>query len=328
MRFATIGTSGITKEFVSSAALAGGMEYAQAYSRSRDRAEAFARENGAQGICTSLDMMAADASIDAVYIASPNALHFEQSRMMLNAGKSVFCEKPLTVAPGECENLQTLAADKGVVYLEAIMSLYSPGLVSLRDNLPRIGNISGSHLDLSQLSSRYPLLRDGGLPNIFSLELRAGALMDMGVYNVYAALELFGYPQRIRSQVKFCRTGADISGCVLFEYPGQLAVLEYNKAAQSYTPSEIRGDLGSITIHSLTQMRGIELHTAQGSETLYPDNVAKPEIMKYETAFFRDTCERIRNGKDGGELYGAAQKISRDVMGILAMIRAQNSFPF
>ena len=42
----------------------------------------------------SLQALAADKNVDAVYIASPNSLHCAQALCMLRAGKHVLCEKP------------------------------------------------------------------------------------------------------------------------------------------------------------------------------------------------------------------------------------------
>ncbi len=56
-----------------------------------------------------MEQMAQDDTIDAVYIASPNSLHYEQSKLFLQNGKHVICEKPITVEPEQLEELQQLA---------------------------------------------------------------------------------------------------------------------------------------------------------------------------------------------------------------------------
>ena len=65
--------------------------------------------------------MAADEEIDAVYIASPNRLHYEQSKLFLQHGKHVICEKPITVEPEELQELQELAQQKNLIYIEALI---------------------------------------------------------------------------------------------------------------------------------------------------------------------------------------------------------------
>ena len=54
----------------------------------------------------------ADASIQAVHICTPNALHFPMAKQALLAGKHVLCEKPLATSPAEAQELATLAAQR------------------------------------------------------------------------------------------------------------------------------------------------------------------------------------------------------------------------
>jgi len=56
----------------------------------------------------------ADASIDAVHICTPNAMHFPMAKDALLAGKHVLCEKPLTTTVEEAEELVRLAEERGL----------------------------------------------------------------------------------------------------------------------------------------------------------------------------------------------------------------------
>ena len=104
IRFATVGTGWIVGEFLRGAKEVPEVEYVACYSRTRERGELFAREWGAQKVYTDLEQMAQDDTIDAVYIASPNSLHYEQSKLFLQNGKHVICEKPITVEPEQLKN--------------------------------------------------------------------------------------------------------------------------------------------------------------------------------------------------------------------------------
>lgn len=74
-------------------------------SRTKDRAREFATSQGAKRSYGSFDALLKDPDVQAVYIATPNALHAEQATAAARAGKHVLCEKPLA----------TTAADAGVV---------------------------------------------------------------------------------------------------------------------------------------------------------------------------------------------------------------------
>ncbi len=181
IRYGIIGTGWITEAFLAGAAGVPGMALRAVCSRSEERGREFAARHGADLVFTDPARMAASPDIDAVYIASPNVLHAAQSRLFLENGKHVLCEKPLAARPEEVESLQALAANRGLVYMEAIMLLHMPQLAVLEEAVGRLGRISLAHFDFSQLSSKYPAYLEGAaLPNIFNPAMETGALMDLG----------------------------------------------------------------------------------------------------------------------------------------------------
>ena len=129
------------------------------------------------------------------------------------------CEKPIVTAPEQFDELCAFAAEKGLVYMEAIMMRYLPAREILHKAMGQIGRISAARFDFSQLSSRYPALLKGEVPNIFNPAMAAGSLMDLGVYCVYPAIDLFGEPERVRASAGFLSTGADGFGSACLSYP-------------------------------------------------------------------------------------------------------------
>ena len=85
MNYATIGTSWITQSYIKSAEFTGKWTLYAVYSRNIETAKAFAEKNNAEKYYTDLSELASDKNIDAVYIGSPNALHYEQSKMMMRS---------------------------------------------------------------------------------------------------------------------------------------------------------------------------------------------------------------------------------------------------
>ena len=67
-------------------------------SRNQGRAEAFAGRHGAARALTSFGELLADPGVDAVYVATPNALHAEEVVAAAAAGKHVMCDKPLALS--------------------------------------------------------------------------------------------------------------------------------------------------------------------------------------------------------------------------------------
>ena len=198
MKLGTVGTSWICKAFISAAQYAGGYELHTAYSRNKENARKFAEEQGFSNACSDLVHMAG-SDIEAVYIASPNRFHYEQSRFFLEHGIHVICEKPATTTMAEEQELIELAEKNGLIYTEAIMSLHVPAFDILCREIKNIGRIRTANLVFCQLSSKYAAYLNNERPNIFNPEMHAGCLMDIGVYNIYLAAALFGKPEKIIS---------------------------------------------------------------------------------------------------------------------------------
>lgn len=272
--YSVIGTSWITKSFIEGAELCEELFLDGVYSRSLEKGEEFAKEVGAKRAFVSFDeLLKSDTQL--VYVASPNVCHYEQCKALLNNGKHVICEKPITITADEFSELCSLAEEKNLVYFEAIMYMHSPARKVLKDAVSSIGNIRSASFDFSQLSSKYKALVNGELPNIFNPEMKTGALNDLGVYCVYPAVDLFGEPDEIIPSQHFLSTGADGCGSAIFKYSDKLVTITYSKIGQSRGVSQIFGDLGTIAIGSISQTDNISLFNNNGEE-----NVLVPDIDK------------------------------------------------
>ncbi len=101
VRLATVGTSTITELFLNACTVTGRYMFFACYSRSSEKARDFAQKFGFSKTYTDLAQMACDPEVDAVYIASPNSLHYSQSKLFLEYGKHVICEKPIAMCAEE-----------------------------------------------------------------------------------------------------------------------------------------------------------------------------------------------------------------------------------
>lgn len=290
VRLATVGTSAITEKFLSACRLTGRYYFHTAFSRSQQNGEKFAKTQGFAHFSDDLRAVAENPEIDAVYIATPNAFHYEQSKLFLKNGKHVICEKPIVTDCEKYDRLLSLADKKGLIYAEAIMSRHCAGRAVLLDALKQIGRISQARIDFCQLSSRYQKFKIGEHVNIFDMSLAAGTLMDLGVYCVYAALDLFGKPDSVSAVSAFADNGADLSGAALLSYKDFTAALSYSKIGQSAIGSEIIGDSGVIKIGSISQYADISL-VKDGKETVLFGTPERAEVMRGEAEKFSDYIE-------------------------------------
>lgn len=287
IKYGVIGSGWIAEEFIKGANLVDGLVFSAMYSRKFEKGKAFAEKFADVPVYTDINDFA-KSDIDAVYIASPNSLHYSQSKLMLENGKHVLCEKPITVLPEEFVELSELAESKGLVYTEAIMMLHLPQRKIIKEKLKSLGKISMAHFDFSQLSSKYPALIRGENPNIFNPEMKTGCLRDLGIYCFYPALDFFGKPEKIISSAGFLSTGADGYGSAILDYADKQVTLTYSKIGQDFSGSQIIGDKGTMTIGSVSKLTDIVIHYNDGAtEKVYSD-VEKHILMSAEAKDFSD----------------------------------------
>lgn len=290
IKYATIGTSEITECFIKGCEISGRFKHLAVYSRDEERGRAFAQKDGTHKVYTDLEALANDKEIDAVYIASVNSCHAAQTRLMLENGKHVICEKPCVTSPDDYIELKKLADQKGLIYIEAITSRHSKTREALKEAISQVGRIAHIRIDFCQRSSRLDRFYRGEHVNIFDMPLKAGTLNDLGVYCVYAAVDLFGMPYNITAAASYFDNGADSSGTAVFYYKNTQAVLSYSKAGQSAIGSEIIGDNGTVVIGSISQYTDIKLISG-GKEKVIVPQIDKPEIMSGEATDFANYIE-------------------------------------
>ncbi len=307
IRYATIGRGTIADQFIAGAAISGEFTLAAVYSREEETGRAFAQKHGCDRVYTDLEALAAAPDIEAVYIASPNSCHVPQSERMLRAGKHVICEKPIAASAAEYRRLKALADERGLVYMEAIIPLYVTGRAAIKEALAAIGNIASARLDFAQLTGRYDALQRGEQVNIFDMSLSAGTLMDLGVYCVYAAVDLLGVPQNITATASYLPNGADSGGTALFDYGRFSAALTYTKVGHSAVGSEITGDKGTLVIERIGLYVGAYLVQNGVKTRLFADE-PKERLMSREAAAF---AAFIR-GEDRAE-YDRASALAAEV---------------
>ena len=129
LRIATIGTSMITDDFIQVVNANDQAAFVGTLSRDANRGAAFTAERGGERNFTSLDELAAAADVDAVYIGSPNALHYEQALACIAGGKHVIVEQPFCATNMASGSLM----DIGVYTVEPMVEIFGmpSGLTSM-----------------------------------------------------------------------------------------------------------------------------------------------------------------------------------------------------
>lgn len=291
MKFGVIGTNWITESFIGAAKEVDGFTLRAVYSRTEEKAKEFAEKNGAEYTFTDLDKMAASDVIDAVYIASPNSFHAEYAITLMNQGKHVICEKPMASNAREVKKMIAVAKENNVLLMEAMRSTVTPNFKSIQENLHKIGTIRRYFANSCQYSSRYDKYKEGTILNAFKPEFSNGSLMDIGIYCLYPMVVLFGEPEDVKANAYLLESGVDGEGSILLNYGDKEAVVMHSKITDSYAPSEIQGENGSIIIDHIQDMTKIEIRYRDGHTENITAKQDKPK-MYYEAKEFIDLIER------------------------------------
>lgn len=231
--------------------------------RSLEKAQAMAARYGLDGAVTDYEALLR-SDVDAVYVALPNHLHYRFAEAALRHGKHVILEKPATASVGELLSLMELAGARGCILLEAVSVHYLPAFRALKRQLKQIGQVRQAVLNYSQLSSRYGDLLQGKVHPVFDAGKAGGALYDINVYNIHAAVSLFGEPQSVRYTANLYR-GIDVSGVMILDYGRFKVTCVGEKDRQRDNRSVIRGEQGLLRVDApLNRMTDFTLRSASG----------------------------------------------------------------
>ena len=183
-------------------------------SRSQASADRFAARFGIAHAHASYAALAEDPDVDVIYVATPHPMHAANAKMALAAGKHVLVEKPFTLNAAEAEAVVALARANRLVALEAMWTRFLPHMVRIREIVAsgRLGDVRSIIADHTQ-----DLPDDPG-HRLNALELGGGALLDLAIYPISFAWDIFGEPQSIQSMARFKSTGADAQVATLFKY--------------------------------------------------------------------------------------------------------------
>jgi predicted dehydrogenase len=311
MRFGIIGTNWITDRLIKAARDLPEFTIGAVYSRTEERGKEFAAKYGVPAVYTDLAAMFQSGDIDAVYIASPNSFHVEQSILAMEHGIHVLCEKPAVTSVDEMDRIIQVSRKCQTMYMEAMKSTVAPTFLNLKKNIDKIGQIRRLVFHFNQYSSRYDQYKEGVIENAFKPELGNGAKMDIGVYCIAPIIHLVGEPESVLKNNFFLSTGADGQGSMILNYKEFEAIVMYSKITDSYVPCEIQGEEGVIEINKISDPKQVTVKYRDGrTEDLSVNQ--EFDTMYYELKEFMECAQA---GKVESEIN--THEISRQVIQLL-----------
>ncbi len=284
IKLGIIGTNFISDWMCDCVDVSAGIANHAVYSRTWERGEAFAKKHEIEHVFTSLEAFLS-SDIDAVYVASPNALHFPQTMAAIEHGLHAIVEKPAGLNEFEFATLEDAAKKRGVIFMEAMRPAHDPAMGIICDAVGSLGMIRRATLEFCQYSSRYDKFKAGIHVNTFDPKLGNAAIMDIGIYPMYCAAVIFGKPQRMSASCVKLSNGMEGLGSVIMDYGTHQVEVLYSKITDSENPSVIMGEEGSLLIGKLNTLEHVGLHMRGGEYEALIDGRAENNML-YEIADF------------------------------------------
>ncbi len=185
VRWGIAGFGWVARDFTLPAILAAG-DRLVAVCDPDEAAQAGAAAFGATAYA-SVEDLAADRAVDAVYVATPNHLHRPVVETLVAAGKAVLCEKPLAHTLSDAAAMVAAAERAGVLYGTAFDQRHHPAHVALRDAIRggRLGTVTALRIVYAcWLGSDWAAGSGRANWRIDAAQAGGGALMDLAPHGI------------------------------------------------------------------------------------------------------------------------------------------------
>ena len=313
-RWGIIGTGGIAQTFAEDLKRLDGHVVAAVGSRTLTSAQNFAKQfSDAVAYGSYEELVAAD--VDAVYVATPHPMHYENTLLAMRAGKPVLCEKAFTVNAKEARALVAFAQEQKIPLMEAMWSRFLPHMQQVKEIVSSgvLGEITNIVADHGQF---IPYERAARL---WEPELGGGALLDLGIYPLTLAHLILGSPVSIHAEATLTEKKVDLNTSMMLRYAsGAHALLSCTMASRGSVSAMIVGDRARIEIDgSFYAPTSFRVITRDGEVTEYPNKYVGHGLREEAAEFARV----VRSGEIESPLMPHSTSI--ELMEMMDSIRAQ-----
>ena len=246
IRWGILATGWIAGRFTEDLALLPDATVTAVGSRSLEAAQGFAKTYGVARAHGSWRALAEDPEVDVVYVATPHSAHHAATKLCLEAGKPVLCEKPFTLDVATSEDLVETARARGLFLMEAMWMRTNPAIRRIVELVAEgaIGRPTHIQADFG-VQGPFPPGHRMRAP-----ELGGGALLDLGVYPITFAQLFLGAPDVIRAWASLLPEGTDENTGVILGYEsGAVATLHCGLGGETGQRASITGTDGRIEVH-------------------------------------------------------------------------------
>ena len=317
LKLGIIGTGWISASFVEAAQMTKKYHLEAVYSRHLESALSFSEDFSHVSLYENLDEFLMH-DMDMIYIASPNAVHFEQAKKAIEAGHHIIVEKPAFSNPSELNEIISLANEKKVLFFEAARNIHEHAFEVIHEFLAD-KKVIGADFTYSKYSSKMPALLRGEVPNKFNAKYSGGLLADLGVYLLYAAVYWFGNPKSATYDAVILESGVDLSGIGSLDYGTFKVALKCAGNYNSYLPCEIYTTTGTLVLDSVNAIKSAKFIKNDGGVETIKIIPAKHPLID-EANHFAEIYE-TRETPSSCYLYKDLQDTAKDVAQISYQMR-------
>ncbi len=258
--------------------------------RSLEKAQGFSNKWKFSKAYGSYEQLLNDPDIDVVYIATPHVNHAELSIAAMEKGKAVLCEKPACVNAQDFKKVMEVSQKTGCFFMEAMWTKFHPAFNQAMKWLEdgRIGFLRQLHADFAGNMKYVKGSR------VFEKELAGGALLDVGIYPVTAAVSavrcaasyakkcgnkeavetiIKPFPKKIVSSVRMGETGVDYYNSMGLNFDvGGTNLIAHLSSGIDITCGELMrsawflGTEGAVHMNDFFMAQHVELYDAQSKK--------------------------------------------------------------
>ncbi|MFT4065626.1 Gfo/Idh/MocA family protein [Paraburkholderia sp.] len=287
IRWGIVGTGRIARRFAQGLAHVLHARLDALWSRRAESARAFADEFGGT-VCANFDALLA-SGIDALYIATLQDSHAGYAIAALQAGLHVLCEKPATVNRPQLERVLAAARDSQRLFMEAMKPSFYPLYRKLREHLANepIGEVGFVRAGCSVpgVPADHPSL---------SFEHAGGALLDIGIYEMFLAVDWLGAPRDVQTFGRLGATGVDTFASLNSQHERGFAQLFCGLDLHGKGDALLMAGGGHVTLHEPWWNPSRATIRYADGRVVELDEPFEGGGLNYETAHF---CELIRAGQ-------------------------------